>query len=89
MAPRESKIIAILPLDNRSYLVNSSYYKILTILEKSCLLPLKSVSIGKSGILFASHSLLYFANGPGKRKLFGMTDQRVLLKKIRGFISGL
>jgi hypothetical protein len=85
--PDRSKIIAILPLNNKVVLLNSSYYQNPFNGEKFAL-SLKSASVGKSGVLYAAHNCTWLCKWSGKDTIVGLQRSTAAVEKDSGFYIG-
>ncbi len=85
---RRGKIIAIFPLNGKIMLVNSVYYQNPIKKGAKLSLSLKSVSVGKSGILYASHSSTWLCKWSGKDTLLDENRSTCAVEKDSGFYVG-
>ncbi|MFI5186109.1 MAG: triple tyrosine motif-containing protein, partial [Chitinophagales bacterium] len=87
-ASERGKIISILPLKNKLLICNSTIYQNPFTKEKDISLSIKSVSIGKSGILVASHKKVLLCKWTGKEEAIWEQRSTCAVEKDAGFFIG-
>jgi hypothetical protein len=84
----DAKVIAIFPLYDKPVLVNSEYYQNPFKPGERLGLSLKSASVGKSGVLYASHNCTWLCKWSGKDTIVGLKRSTCAVEKDSGFYIG-
>src|SRR5689334_21441683 len=83
-----AKVIAIFPLHNKPILVNSEYYQNPIKPGERLGISLKSASVGKSGILYATHNCTWLCKWSGKDTIVALQRSTCAVEKDSGFYIG-
>jgi ligand-binding sensor domain-containing protein len=83
----DKKVVSILSLNNKLLLQCNEYYQN-PFTGKESALSLKEVSLGKSGILYASHVKVLLCNWPGEEKIIWYGRSTCAIEKDSGFYIG-
>ena len=86
-SPPGAKIIAIFPLHDKLILVNSLYYEN-PMKPNKLALSIKSVSVGRSGFLYASHNSTWLSKWSGKDTIIDYQRSTCAVEKDSGFYIG-
>ena len=91
VSPEGAKVVAIFPINNKPIVFNSAYYQNpfnLGIKVNQYGISLKSVSIGKSGLLIASHSSTLLCKRSGGEEIIWNERSTSAVEKDSGFYIG-
>ena len=83
-----AKVIAIFPLENKPIVVNTEYYQNPFKPGERLGISLKSASVGKSGVLYATHNCTWLCKWSGKDTIVGLQRSTCAVEKDSGFYIG-